>query len=79
MALTGETAAPPHLLRILGTGKLDPTFGTTGEVLSGATNPTGYSLYPAGIGRVGVADLGQPECHSTCQVDGRLWRFLEGK
>ena len=79
MALTGEEGASPHLLRILSKGKLDPAFGATGEVLPGATLPTGYSLYPAGLGRVGVTDLGQPECRSsTCQVTGNLWRFLEG-
>jgi len=79
MALTGEEAAPPHVLRILSKGKLDKAFGATGEVLPGATNPTGYSLYPAGHGRVGVTDLGQPECHATCQVSGGLWRFLESR
>ncbi|HEX3362772.1 MAG TPA: hypothetical protein VHS74_17395 [Solirubrobacterales bacterium] len=79
MALTGEEGAAPHLLRILSNGKLDPAFGATGEVLPGATLPTGYSLYPAGLGRVGVTGLGQPECRSsTCQVTGNLWRFLEG-
>jgi Domain of unknown function (DUF5122) beta-propeller len=79
MALTGEDAAPPHLLRILSKGKVDPSFGATGEVLPGATSPTGYSLYPAGHGRVGVTGLGQPECHATCTVSGGLWRFLEGR
>jgi hypothetical protein len=79
MALTGEEGASPHLLRILSKGKLDPAFGRTGEVLPGATNATGFSLYPAGLGRVGVTDLGQPECSSgTCKVTGSLWRFLEG-
>lgn len=79
MALTGEEAAPPHLLRILSKGKVDPSFGATGEVLPGATSPTGYSLYPAGHGRVGVTDLGEPECGTgTCRASGSLWRFLEG-
>ncbi len=78
MALTGEEAAPPHLLRILSKGKLDKAFGSTGETLPGASSPTGYSLYPAGKGRVGVTGLGQPECHATCQVSGGLWRYLEG-
>lgn len=79
MALTGEEAAAPHLLRILGNGRLDRAFGAGGELLPGATEPTGYSLYPAGLGRVGVTDLGRPECHATCEVTGRLWRFLERK
>jgi hypothetical protein len=79
MALTGEAAAAPHLLRILNKGKLDRAFSATGEILPGATDPTGYSLFPAGIGRVGVADLGQPVCRSSCEVTGRLWRFLEGR
>lgn len=78
MALTGEEAAPPHLLRILSKGKVDPSFGATGEVLPGAISPTGYSLYPAGHGRVGVTGLGQPECGATCTVNGGLWRYLEG-
>lgn len=78
MALTGEEAAAPHLLRILSKGKLDPAFGRTGQTLPGATNETGFSLFPAGLGRVGVADIGLRECRQVCEAAGKLYRFLEG-
>jgi hypothetical protein len=79
MALTGGEAAPPHLLRITSKGKLDPAFGKTGQTLPGATNESGYSLFPAGLGRVGVGDLGVRECHQVCEASGKLYRFLEGR
>lgn len=79
MALSGEEAAPPRLLRILSTGKLDPVFGKTGELLPGATVETGFSLFPAGLGRVGVSDLGLRECRQVCEASAKLYRFLEGR
>jgi uncharacterized delta-60 repeat protein len=79
MALTGGEAAAPHLLRITSKGKLDPAFGKTGQTLPGATNETGFSLYPAGLGRVGVGDLGLRECRQVCEAAGKLYRFLEGR
>jgi hypothetical protein len=79
MALTGEEAAPPRLLRITSKGKLDPVFGRTGELLPGATVETGFSLFPAGLGRVGVSDLGLRECRQVCEAAAKLYRFQEGK
>ena len=79
MALTGEEAAPPRLLRITSKGKLDPVFGKTGELLPGATVETGFSLFPAGLGRVGVSDLGLRECRQVCEAAAKLYRFQEGK
>ena len=79
MALTGGEATAPHLLRITSKGKLDPAFGKTGQTLPGATNETGYSLFPAGLGRVGVGDLGLRECRQVCEAAGKLYRFLEGR
>jgi hypothetical protein len=79
MALTGEEAAAPRLLRILSSGKLDPVFGATGETLPGATDETGFGLFPAGIGRVGVSDLGGRECRQVCEAAPKLYRFLEGE
>jgi hypothetical protein len=79
MALTGEEAAPPRLLRITSKGKLDPVFGKTGELLPGATVETGFSLFPAGLGRVGVSDLGLHECRQVCEAAAKLYRFQEGK
>jgi|GEM_PF-2085066 len=79
MALTGEEAAPPRLLRITSKGKLDPVFGKTGELLRGATVETGFSLFPAGLGRVGVSDLGLRECRQVCEAAAKLYRFQEGK
>jgi hypothetical protein len=79
MALTGEEAAPPRLLRITSKGKLDPVFGKTGELLPGATIETGFSLFPAGLGRVGVSDLGLRECRQVCEAAAKLYRFQEGK
>jgi hypothetical protein len=79
MALSGEGAAPPHLLRILSSGKLDPVFGSSGETFPGATDETGFSLFPAGIGRVGVTDLGQRECRQVCESAPKVYRFLEGR
>jgi hypothetical protein len=79
MALTGEEAAPPRLLRITSKGKLDPVFGKTGELLSGATVETGFSIFPAGLGRVGVSDLGLRECRQVCEAAAKLYRFQEGK
>lgn len=79
MALTGGEAAAPHLLRITSKGKLDPAFGKTGQTLPGATNETGYSLFPAGLGRVGVGDLGLRECRQVCEAAAKLYRFLEGR
>ncbi|HKZ13677.1 MAG TPA: hypothetical protein VJL81_07525 [Solirubrobacterales bacterium] len=79
MALTGGEAAAPHLLRITSKGKLDPAFGKTGQTLPGATNESGYSLFPAGLGRVGVGNLGLRECRQVCEAAGKLYRFLEGR
>jgi hypothetical protein len=79
MALTGEEAAPPRLLRITSKGKLDPVFGKTGELLPGATVETGFSVFPAGLGRVGVSDLGLRECRQVCEAAAKLYRFQEGK
>lgn len=79
MALTGEEAAPPRLLRITSKGKLDPVFGKTGELLPGATVETGFSIFPAGLGRVGVSDLGLRECRQVCEAAAKLYRFQEGK
>jgi hypothetical protein len=79
MALTGEEAAPPRLLRILSDGKLDPVFGKTGETLPGATDETGVSLFPAGIGRVGVTDLDLRECRQACESTPKIYRYLEGR
>ena len=79
MALTGEEAAPPRLLRVTSKGKLDPVFGKTGELLPGATVETGFSLFPAGLGRVGVSDLGLRECRQVCEAAAKLYRFQEGK
>jgi hypothetical protein len=79
MALTGEEAAPPRLLRITSEGKLDPVFGRVGELLPGATVETGFSLFPAGLGRVGVSDLGLRECRQVCEAAAKLYRFQEGK
>lgn len=79
MALTGEEAAAPRLLRILSKGKLDPVFGKTGELLPGVSTETGFSLFPAGLGRVGVSDLGLRECRQVCEAAGKLYRFLEGR
>lgn len=79
MALTGGEAAAPHLLRITSKGKLDPAFGKTGQTLPGATGESGYSLFPAGLGRVGVGDLGLRECRQVCEAAGKLYRFLEGR
>ena len=80
MALTGGEAAAPHLLRITSKGKLDPAFGKTGQTLPGATNETGYALFPAGLGRVGVSDIGLRECRQVCgEAAAKLYRFLEGR
>jgi hypothetical protein len=79
MALTGGEATAPHLLRITSKGKLDPAFGKTGQTLPGVTNETGYSLYPAGLGRVGIGDLGLRECRQVCEAAAKLYRFLEGR
>ncbi|MBS1889309.1 MAG: hypothetical protein JSU06_19190 [Actinobacteria bacterium] len=79
MALTGGEAAPPRVLRILSKGKLDPVFGKSGELLPGATNELGFDLYPAGLGRVGVSDLGLRECRQVCESAPKLYRFLEGR
>jgi Domain of unknown function (DUF5122) beta-propeller len=79
MALTGEEAAPPRLLRITSKGRLDPVFGKTGELLPGATVETGFSIFPAGLGRVGVSDLGLRECRQVCEAAAKLYRFQEGK
>jgi hypothetical protein len=79
MALTGEEAAPPRLLRITSRGRLDPVFGQTGELLPGATVETGFALFPAGLGRVGVSDLGLRECRQVCEAAGKLYRFQEGR
>jgi hypothetical protein len=79
MALSGGEAAAPHLLRITSKGKLDPAFGKTGQTLPGATDESGYSLFPAGLGRVGVGDIGLRECRQVCEAAGRLYRFLEGR
>jgi Domain of unknown function (DUF5122) beta-propeller len=79
MALSSEEALPPRLLRILSNGKLDPVFGNTGEELPGATNESGFSIFPAGIGRVGVSDLGLRECRQVCEATPTLYRFLEGR
>lgn len=79
MALTGEEAAPPRLLRITSKGGLDPVFGRTGELLPGATVETGFSIFPAGLGRVGVSDLGLRECRQVCEAAAKLYRFQEGK
>jgi hypothetical protein len=79
MALTGEEAAPPRLLRITSKGKLDPVFGKSGELLPGATVETGFSIFPAGLGRVGVSDLGLRECRQVCEAAAKLYRFQEGK
>jgi len=79
MALTGGEATAPHLLRILSKGKLDPAFGKTGQTLPGATGESGYSLYPAGLGRVGIGDLGLRECRQVCEAAAKLYRFLEGR
>jgi hypothetical protein len=79
MALTGEEAAPPRLLRITSKGKLDPVFGKTGELLPGATVETGFALFPAGLGRVGVSDLGLRECRQVCEAAAKLYRFQEGR
>jgi len=79
MALTGEEAAPPRLLRILSNGKLDPVFGKTGETFPGATSETGFSLFPAGIGRVGVTDLDLRECRQVCESTPKIYRYLEGR
>jgi hypothetical protein len=79
IALTGGEAAAPHVLRILSKGKLDPAFGKTGQSLPGATNETGYSLFPAGVGRFGVSDLGLRECRQACEASAKLYRFLEGR
>jgi hypothetical protein len=80
MALTGGEAAAPHLLRITSKGKLDPAFGKTGQTLPGATNETGYSIFPAGLGRVGISDIGLRECRQVCgEAAAKLYRFLEGR
>lgn len=79
IALTGGEAAAPHVLRILSKGKLDPAFGKTGQSLPGATNETGYALFPAGVGRFGVSDLGLRECRQACEASAKLYRFLEGR
>jgi hypothetical protein len=79
MALSGGEATAPHLLRITSKGTLDQAFGKTGQTLPGATNETGYSLYPAGLGRVGVGDLGLRECRQVCEAAAKLYRFLEGR
>jgi hypothetical protein len=78
MALTGDEAAAPHLVRITSKGKLDKAFGQTGQILPGATNESGYSLFPAGLGRVGVSDIGLNECRQVCEPAAKLYRFLEG-
>jgi hypothetical protein len=79
MALSSEEALPPRILRILSNGKLDPVFGITGEELPGATNESGFEIFPAGIGRVGVSDLGLRECRQVCEATPKLYRFLEGR
>lgn len=80
MALSGGEAAAPHLLRITSKGKVDPAFGKTGQILPGATNETGYSIFPAGLGRVGINDIGLRECRQVCdEAAGKLYRFLEGR
>ncbi len=80
MALTGGEAAAPHLLRITSKGKLDPAFGKTGQTLPGATDETGYSIFPAGLGRVGISSVGLRECRQVCEEGtARLYRFLEGR
>jgi hypothetical protein len=79
MALSSEEALPPRILRILSNGRLDPVFGITGEELPGATNESGFEIFPAGIGRVGVSDLGLRECRQVCESTPKLYRFLEGR
>jgi hypothetical protein len=79
IALSGGEAAAPHVLRILASGKLDPAFGKTGQSLPGATNEAGYALFPAGVGRFGVSDLGLRECRQVCEASAKLYRFLEGR
>ena len=79
IALSGGEAAAPHVLRILSQGRLDPAFGKTGQSLPGATNETGYALFPAGVGRFGVSDLGLRECRQVCEASAKLYRFLEGR
>jgi hypothetical protein len=80
MALSGGEAAAPRLLRITSKGKLDPAFGKTGQTLPGATNEVGYSIFPAGLGRVGVSDIGLRECRQICgEAAAKLYRFLEGR
>jgi hypothetical protein len=78
MALTGDEAAAPHLIRITSKGKLDQAFGKTGQTLPGATNESGFSLFPAGLGRVGVSNSGVRECRQVCEPAAKLYRFLEG-
>jgi hypothetical protein len=79
MALSGEGTAPPRLLRILSDGKLDPVFGATGETVAGANDESGLSLFPAGIGRVGVTDLARSFCRQVCESTPKIYRYLEGR
>ncbi len=78
MALAGGEGAPPKVLRILGSGKPDPVFGRSGEIMPGTTNGAGFSIFPAGVGRVGVVNIGAQACDGTCEPTPMLYRYLEG-
>jgi hypothetical protein len=64
-----------RVLRLLADGRPDPKFGSAGEELPGLTG--GTALSPAGNDKVDVLDLGITECRGYCQVDPKVYRFLE--
>jgi hypothetical protein len=74
-AMTIAVGSSPRVLRLLANGRPDPKFGSAGEELPGLTGGAGLS--PAGKGKVDVIDLGITECRGTCQVDPKVYRFLE--
>jgi serralysin len=75
-AMTLAVGSSTRVLRLLADGRPDPKFGKPGEELPGLTG-SGLSLAPAGTGKVDVVDLGLTECRGICQVDPKVYRFLE--
>jgi hypothetical protein len=72
IAVGGST----RVLRLLANGRPDPSFSGSGGELPGLVGAE-PSLLPAGKGKVDVVDYGTTECRGICQVDPKVYRFLE--
>lgn len=73
-----ETRGANVLAGILPGGRMDPSFGPSGEEVPGAAGDFGLTVAAQAGRKALVLDLGNKACRGFCPSEPKLVRFLEG-